>query len=101
VCSSDLLTVDNRNILFTGDVTDQWTDLTDATVIIGIYGTSINKECVVISATGMQQISLELTSSDTNIPQGTYDYDVQDTLSNGSIITLFRGKFTCSKSYTN
>ena len=97
----DYLTVDNRNILFTGDVTDQWMDLTDATVIIGIYGTSINKECVVISATGMQQISLQLTSSDTNIPQGTYDYDVQATLNNGSIITLFRGKFTCSKSYTN
>lgn len=97
----DYLTIDNRNILFTGDVTDQWVDLTDATVIIGVYGTSISKECVVISATGMQQISLELTSSDTNIPQGTYDYDVQATLSNGSIITLFRGKFTCSKSYTN
>lgn len=97
----DYLTIDGRNILFSGDIEDQWLDLTGSTVIIGVYGTSISKECVVISATGMQQISLELTSTDTDIPQGTYDYDVQATLSNGSIITLFRGKFTCSKSYTN
>jgi hypothetical protein len=96
----DYLTIDGRNILFSGDIADQWVDLTGATVIIGVCGTSINKECVVISATGMQQISLELTSSDTTVPQGTYNYDVQATLSNGSIITLFRGKFTCSKSYT-
>jgi hypothetical protein len=97
----DYLTIDSRNILFNAETADQWLDLTESIVIIGICGTNINKECVVISPTDMQQISLELTSYDTNISQGTYDYDVQATLSNGSIITLFKGKLICSKSYTN
>jgi hypothetical protein len=97
----DYLSIDGRNILFTGDIENQWVDLTNSEVVFGVYGTSVLKGCVVISGTGIQQISLELTSEDTNIPQGTYDYDVQTTLSNGSVITLFRGKLISIKSYTN
>jgi hypothetical protein len=97
----DYLVIDGRNILFTSDVENQWVDLSDSNVVFGVYGTSLLKECVVISGSGLQQISLELTSEDTSVPQGTYDYDVQATLSNGSVITLFRGKFISVKSYTN
>jgi len=97
----DYLTIDGRNILFTSDIEDQWPDLTNSNIVFGVYGTNILKGCVVISGTGTQQISLELTSIDTFVPQGTYDYDVQATLENGSVITLFRGKFISVKSYTN
>jgi hypothetical protein len=97
----DYLAIDGRNILFTSDVEDQWPDLTDSNIVFGVYGTNILKQCVVISGTGTQQISLELTSIETFVPQGTYDYDVQATLENGSVITLFRGKFISVKSYTN
>jgi hypothetical protein len=97
----DYLVADGRNILFTIDTENQWNSLTNANVVFGVYGTNILKECVVISGENIQQISLELTAEETNVPQGTYDYDVQATLENGSVVTLFRGKFISVKSYTN
>jgi hypothetical protein len=96
----DYLVGDGRNILFTGDIENQWVDLTDSTVVFGISDTSTLKEVSVVTPVGTQQLSLELTKENTSIPQGSYKYDVQATLSNGSVVTLFRGNLEIIKSYT-
>lgn len=96
----DYLEIDSRNITFTGDMEDQWPDLTGATLVFGINNTNILKEVSVVTPVGTQQLSLELTKEETSIPQGSYKYDVQATLSNGSVVTLFRGSLEIIKSYT-
>lgn len=97
----DYLEMDNRHISWSGEVEDQWPDLTDAHIVFGIDKTSVLVDCTVVATTGLQQIMLELSKDHTRIPQGIYDYDVQATLSNESVLTLIRGKITVTRSYTN
>lgn len=97
----DYLELDNRHISWSGEVEDQWPDLTDAHIVFGIDRTSVLVDCTVVSPTGLQQIMLELSKDHTRIPQGTYDYDVQATLSNESVLTLIRGQIIVTRSYTN
>ena len=93
----DYLNIDNRDLVFTSV---QWVNLTGATVVFGVKNTNLLKQLSVVTVDDLQQLSLELTNIETSIPQGSYKYDVQATLSNLSVVTLFRGSLEIIRSYT-
>lgn len=94
VRGDDYSSSDSREITWTGASEDQWPDLTSATIRMTAVrkSTVLNFTPVVTSPTGTQTLQLELTSDDTTVPSGRYQYDMQATL-NGSAreVTLLRG----------
>lgn len=97
----DYKSEDNRQIIWKGKYENQWPNLTGSNIIMGIGATKIVKECVVIQGSGIQEIHLDLTKSDTNITPGTYEYDLQATLSNNNVVTLLRSKLQIISSFTD
>jgi len=101
----DYNNLDGTEISFTGDTTDQWPDLTSATVTFtAVQGdTSISKTCTVTSPTGTQSFRLEFTAaelSSSNAPLGNYRYYIIATLSSGRKTALIEdGTFTVNQPY--
>ena len=97
--------LDGTEISFTGDSTDQWPNLTSATVTFtAVQGdTTISKTCTVTSPTGTQSFRLEFTAaelSSTNAPLGNYRYYIIATLSSGRKTALIEdGTFTVNQPY--
>lgn len=85
----DYLNADNRALTFSGD---SWPTLTGGAValIVDVSGTPTSYTGTI---TGAQSCYVELTDTQTTAlnPKKTYDYDLQATLSNGSVVTLVQG----------
>jgi len=96
---------DGTEISFTGSTSDQWPDLTSATVTFyAVQGeTTISKECTVTSPTGTQSFRLELTAdnlSSDNAPLGNYRYYIIAVLSSGRKTLLIEdGTFKVTQPY--
>ena len=85
----DYLNADNRALTFSGD---SWPTLTSGAValIVDEDGTPTSYAGTI---TGAQSCYVELTDTQTVAMWiGLYDYDLQATLSNGSVVTLVQGK---------
>lgn len=85
VRGDDYLNADGRALVWT-DSGSNWPNLTGATVKFkwGIF----TKTCTVIGAGGAhQQVSLDLTSAETDVLQNGY-FDLEATLSNTHVVTL-------------
>jgi hypothetical protein len=96
VRGDDYLGTSSRAVFFTeAEHNDQeaWPDLTDATVVITIRiaGTPASVTGTVVSATGTKQLSFDIPGT-TIALAGTGVFDVQATLSDGSIATLRSGR---------
>ena len=89
VRGDDYLNTDGRALTFTGAT---WPTLTAGTValIVDTSGTPTSYSGVITAATSCY---VELTTAQTTAlsARRTYDYDLQATLSNGSIVTLVQG----------
>jgi len=89
VRGDDYLNTDGRALTFTGAT---WPTLTAGTValIVDTSGTPTSYSGVITAATSCY---VELTTTQTTAlsARRTYDYDLQATLSNGSIVTLVQG----------
>ena len=89
VRGDDYLNTDGRALTFTGAT---WPTLTAGTValIVDVSGTPTSYAGVI---TGAQACYVELTDTQTTAlnPKKAYDYDLQATLSNGSVVTLVQG----------
>ena len=84
----DYLNTDGRALIFSGAT---WPTLTGGAValIVDIYGTVTNYAGTVTAATACY---VELTDTQTGaLTPGAYNYDLQATLSSGSIVTLVQG----------
>ena len=84
----DYLNADNRALTFSGD---SWPTLTSGAValIVDEDGTPTSYAGTI---TGAQSCYVELTDTQTVAMWiGLYDYDLQATLSNGSVVTLVQG----------
>lgn len=84
----DYLNADNRALTFSGD---SWPTLTGGAValIVNVNGTPTSYTGTI---TGDGECYIELTDTQTSaITPGAYSYDLQATLSNGSIVTVVQG----------
>ena len=84
----DYLNTDGRALTFSGAT---WPTLTGGAValIVDIYGTVTNYAGTVTAATACY---VELTDTQTGaLTPGAYNYDLQATLSSGSVVTLVQG----------
>ena len=101
VRGDDYLAADGRALDWT-DSGGTWPTLTDATITLTIKGNLLTKTGSVVTATGDgKKVRVALTNSDTSsLPIGTWDYDVQATLSSGAVVTLVRSTFTVAEDYT-
>ena len=84
----DYLNADNRALTFSGD---SWPTLTSGAValIVDVNGTPTSYAGVI---TGAGECYVELTDTQTAaLTPGTYSYDLQATLSGGSVVTLVQG----------
>lgn len=97
----DYLAADGRALDWT-DSGGTWPDLTDATITLTVKGALLAKTGSVVTPTGDgKKVRVALTNSDTaSLPIGTWDYDVQATLSSGAVVTLVRSTFTVVEDYT-
>lgn len=85
----DYLLTDNRALTFTGST---WPTLTAGTVAL-----KVNFAGVILTYSGTitagQSCYVALTKTDTaGMATGTFDYDLEATLSNASVVTLVQGK---------
>ena len=85
----DYLLTDNRALTFTGST---WPSITGASIAL-----KVNFAGTILSYTGMVTAAdscyVELTDTQTGaMATGTFDYDLEATLSNGSIVTLVQGQ---------
>ena len=88
VRGDDYLNADNRALTFSGD---SWPTLTSGAValIVDVNGTPTSYAGTI---TGAQACYVELTDTQTAaLTPGTYSYDLQATLSGGSVVTLVQG----------
>ena len=88
VRGDDYANADGRAVTFTGST---WPTLTDGSValIVDIDGTATSYAGTI---TGAQACRIEFTDVQTAaLDPGTYDYDLQATLSGGNVITLVQG----------
>lgn len=85
VRGDDYLNADGRALVWT-DSGSQWPNLTGATV--KFKWVTFSKSCTVIGAGGAhQQVSLDLTSAETDVMQNGY-FDIEATLSNTHVVTI-------------
>lgn len=85
VRGDDYLNADGRALVWT-DSGSNWPSLTGATV--KFKWVTFSKSCTVIGAGGAhQQVSLDLTSAETDVLQNGY-FDIEATLSNTHVVTL-------------
>lgn len=85
----DYLLTDNRALTFTGST---WPSITGASIAL-----KVNFAGTILSYTGMVTAAdscyVELTDTQTGaMATGTFDYDLEATLSNGSVVTLVQGQ---------
>jgi len=103
VRGDDYNSSDSRQITWTGATADQWPSLSGATLALTARNKmdSLTVVPTVTSPTGTQAFQLELTSDQTNISSGRYQYDVQATLASGRVVTLLSGELIVKKSHTD
>jgi hypothetical protein len=92
VRGDDYKVSDSRQLLWNGS---NWPNLTGATVNFTARRgrRSFTGTGAVVTPTGSQQVRVEIEGTDTaDLPAGTYDYDVQATLSGGNTVTLASGR---------
>lgn len=98
-------TYSGADISWTGELEDQWGNLTGATLTFGLqYGsTNLQKTAVVDSPTAIQSFSVQLTSEETGELPTTLvgRFDVQAQFPSGDIKTLVRGKAIVFRSWTD
>ena len=104
VAGDDYHATDSRAIDWT-DSSANWPDLTGASILVTVKSgstTLMAKTCSVVTPTGAgKQVRVQPTAADTRaIGVGTYDFDVQATLSSGRIVTLLRGQWTNQADYS-
>jgi hypothetical protein len=101
VRGDDYNSADGRSIVWTGATSDQWPDLSGATVVLTAINQNdiLRKTLTVTQATGTQQFNMQLTNEETEITSGRYKYDVQATLASGNVITMLVGELIVKKSY--
>lgn len=93
-------------IEWTGDVADQWPDLTGAAVkfTAKYKGKSFSKEVTVDTPTGVQELSMELTPEESLgiSPGDEYEYDVQASWNSGERVrTLIEGTMIVERTVTD
>ena len=104
VAGDDYNATDGRAIDWT-DSSVSWPDLTGASILVTVKSgstTLMAKAGSVVTPTGAsKQVRVQPTAADTRaIGVGTYDFDVQATLSSGRIVTLLRGQWTNQADYS-
>lgn len=87
VYGDDYLSVDGRALTFAGD---NWPVLTDGAVVLRVQAAAVVSVAGVV--TGAAACYVELEAADVeSIGRGVYAYDLEATLSNGSVVTLQQG----------
>ena len=104
VAGDDYNATDGRAIDWT-DANASWPDLTGASILVTVKSgstTLMAKAGSVVTPTGAgKQVRVQPTAADTRaIGVGTYDFDVQATLSSGRVVTLLTGKWTNQTDYS-
>ena len=104
VAGDDYNATDGRAIDWT-DSSASWPDLTGASILVTVKSgstTLMAKAGSVVTPTGAgKQVRVQPTAADTRaIGVGTYDFDVQATLSSGHVVTLLRGQWTNQADYS-
>lgn len=104
IAGDDYSNTDSRAIDWT-DASVSWPDLTGASILVTVKSgttTLMSKAGSVVTPTGSsKKVRVQPTAADTRaIPVGTYEFDVQATLSNGHIVTLLRGMWNNQADYS-
>jgi len=86
----DYLQVDGRELAFTGTT---WPVLTAGTLALIVRFSTVASYTGVVTGAAAGYVELTDTQTAAMTP-GVYDYDLQATLANGSVITLAQGDFT-------
>lgn len=71
-----------------------WPDLTGATITLTakLDTETLTTTGQVVTPVGSQHVQIELTSAETDLKPGIWDYDIQATLASGNIVTLQIGR---------
>jgi hypothetical protein len=89
VRGDDYLLTDNRALTFTGAT---WQSITGATIALRVnFAGTVTSYAGTVTAADSCYVALTDTQTAAMTP-GTYDYDLEATLSNASVVTLVQGK---------
>jgi hypothetical protein len=94
VQGDDYVHADLRSIDVQGSQADQWPDLTDAsaTLIWRQKDDVRSFDGQILTSTGMQHLRWELTSEQTTMPIGWWDYQIQVELQSSRLVTIVQGR---------